>query len=64
MPLVALVQSVGLLFGYHLLGPALAGPALPHLLVPPASELGIWKCLLWEVWGFDGIDSTPISSSC
>lgn len=36
MPLVALVQSVGLLFGYHLMGPALAGPALPHLLVPPA----------------------------
>ena len=49
--LVALVQRVGLLPGYDLAGPALAGPALPHLLASPTWEPGIWKCLLWKDWG-------------
>lgn len=31
---------------------------------PPASELGIWLCLLWEACGFNDIDSIPIKSSC
>lgn len=48
---VALVQRVGLLLGYHLAGPALAGPALPHLLASPAWVPGIWKCLLQKDWG-------------
>lgn len=31
---------------------------------PPASELGIWLCLLWEACGFNDIDSIPIKNSC
>lgn len=37
---------------------------LVHFPAPPSSEPGIWTCLLWEVWGFNGIDLTPINSSC
>lgn len=53
-----------LLLGYHLTGPAVAGPALPHVPAPPVSELGIWKCPAWEVWGFNSIESTPMKGSC
>lgn len=49
--------------GDHLTVPALACPALPHLLAP-LPEPGFRKWPLWEVCGFKGIDSAPFNSSC